>query len=146
MNMNLSLQWPSSLVSHFSPSCLTLSCCFYTLVLFTYFDVRARLSISDFRLPSDRRTILFGRVPHLAKISSRRGVLIWMNIWEFLLSWTTLSNCPSANTLIPYWNSYRKCRKIWTWFPSSEIRKAGGSDLRITKSQACTSAEGGTNR
>ena len=26
-------------------------CCFYTLVLFTYFDVRARLSISDFRRP-----------------------------------------------------------------------------------------------
>ena len=43
----------SSLLSHFSPSCLPPNCCFYTLVLFTYFDVRARLSISDFRLPSN---------------------------------------------------------------------------------------------
>ena len=145
MSMNLSLQKPSSLVSHFSPSswsCLPLSCCFYTLVLFTYCDVRARLCISVFRLPSDQRTTLIERWPHLAMISSPRWVLIWMN----LPPWTTLSNCPSANNLIPYWNLYRKCRKIWTWFPSSETRKASGSGLRITKPQACTSVEGATNR
>ena len=33
-----------------------------TVVLFTYVDVSARPSISDLRLFSDRRTILFGRV------------------------------------------------------------------------------------
>ena len=56
----------------------------------------------------------------------------------FYPPWTTLSNCPTANNLIPYWNPYRKCRIIWTWFPSSEIRKAGVSGLRITKPQAYT--------
>ena len=98
-------------MSHFSPSCLPLSCSFYTPLLFTYFDVRATLNIPDFRLPSDRRTILIGRGPHLAMISSPRRVLIWMNIWEFLPPWTTLSNYPSTNNLIPYWNPYRNCRK-----------------------------------
>ena len=47
-----------------------------TLVLSTYLDVRARLSISNLRLPSDRRTILIGRLSHLAMISSPRGVSI----------------------------------------------------------------------
>ena len=37
------------MLSHFKPRCLPLRCCFYTLVLFTYFDVRNSLSISDFR-------------------------------------------------------------------------------------------------
>ena len=32
---------------HFCPRCLPLSCCFYTLVLFTNFDVRARLSLAE---------------------------------------------------------------------------------------------------
>ena len=58
---------------------------------------------------------------------------------------TTLSNCPSAINLISFWNPCRKCTDIWTWFPSSEIWKAGGSGLRITKPKACTTAEGGTN-
>ena len=46
------------------------------LVLFTYFDVRARRSVSDLRLLSDRRTILIGRGPLLAMICSPGEVLI----------------------------------------------------------------------
>ena len=124
MNMHLSLQQLSSLVSHFShlfgkelfilfaasafrklssiyvfsyfpfgfegriwylivsvpDHCLSfyfpLSCCFYTLVIFTYFDVRAKLSISDFKLPLDRWTILIRRLLQLVMISSPWGVLI----------------------------------------------------------------------
>ena len=62
----------SSLMSPFSLSCPPLN----TLVLSTYLDVRARISISNLRLLSDRRTILIGRLPHLAMISSPRGVSI----------------------------------------------------------------------
>ena len=47
-----------------------------TLVLSMYLDVRARFSISNLRLPLDRRTILIGRLPHLAMISSPRRVSI----------------------------------------------------------------------
>ena len=49
-----------------------------TLVLFTYLDVRARLNISELRLPSDPKTTLIGRRPHLhvAMISSPRYVSI----------------------------------------------------------------------
>ena len=43
-----------------------------TLVLSTYLDVRARFSISNLRIPLDRKTILIGRLPHLAMISSPR--------------------------------------------------------------------------
>ena len=52
---------------------------FYGLVFSTYFDDLRQiqhLGISDLRLPSDRRTILIGRGPHLAMISSTRKVLI----------------------------------------------------------------------
>ena len=52
---------------------------------FTYFDVRTRLSIFDLRLLSDRRTILVGKGPLLALISSPGEVLVWMNIWEFFI-------------------------------------------------------------
>ena len=68
----------SSLISSFSLSCppssvlLMLS----TLVLSPYLDVPARLSISNLRLPSDRRIILIRRLPHLAMISSPRGISI----------------------------------------------------------------------
>ena len=51
-------------------------CLVNTLVLFTYLDVRARLSISDLRLPSDRRTMLIGTGHYLAIISSPGGVSI----------------------------------------------------------------------
>ena len=51
-----------------------------TLELLTYLDVRARLSISDLRLLSDRRTILIGRGSHPAMIFSRGEVLITKNI------------------------------------------------------------------
>ena len=66
----------SNLMSPFSLSCLLRLVDAYTIVLSTYLDVRARLSISNLRLPSDRRTILIGRLPHLAMISSPRGVSI----------------------------------------------------------------------
>ena len=66
----------SNLMSHLSLSCLLLLLMLITIVLSTYLDVRARLSISNLRLPSDRRTILIGRLPHLAMISSPRGVSI----------------------------------------------------------------------
>ena len=49
---------------------LTLTFWCLTLVFFTYLDVRTRLSISNLRLPSDRRTILIGRGPHLAMFPS----------------------------------------------------------------------------
>ena len=65
----------SSLMSPFSLSCHPLLMR-NTLVLSTYLDVRARLSISNLRLPSDRRIILIGRLPHLAMISSPRGISI----------------------------------------------------------------------
>ena len=29
--------------------------------------------------------------------------------------WDSLSNYPSANNLIPYWNPYRKCQKSGSW-------------------------------
>ena len=64
----------SSLMSLFSLSSVLLM--LNALELFTYLDVRARLSISNLRLPSDRRTILIGRLPHLAMISSPRGISI----------------------------------------------------------------------
>ena len=67
----------SSLMSPLSLSCpLLVLLMLNTLVLSTYLDVRARLSISNLRLPSDRRTILIGRLPHLAMISSPRGISI----------------------------------------------------------------------
>ena len=56
-----------SLSRPMSPFSLTCSCpplvllMLTTLVLSTYLDVRARLSISNLRFPSDRRTILIGR-------------------------------------------------------------------------------------
>ena len=50
------------------------------LVFFTYLDVRARLSISDLRLSSDRRTMLIGSGPHLAMIPSHGEVSFRMNI------------------------------------------------------------------
>ena len=53
-----------------------MKCDFNTLVLFMYLQVRARFSITDLRVPSDRRTTLIGRGPHLAMISSQRGVSI----------------------------------------------------------------------
>ena len=67
---------------------------FNTLVLFTYFDVHARLSIFDLRLLSDRRTILIGRGPHLTMISSLGEVFDTFE--NSLPPWTTLSSCPSA--------------------------------------------------
>ena len=54
------------------------------VVLFTDLDVRARLSISELRLLSDRRTILTGRGLHLVMISSPEEVSIPMNISQFL--------------------------------------------------------------
>ena len=92
-----------------------------TLVLFTYLDVSARLSISDLILPSDQKTILTGRRHHPAIFSSPGGVSIRMNI--FLNPWTTLSNCPSTNDLSAVLKSLSK---TWTRFPSSEIRKRVG--------------------
>ena len=93
-----------------------------TLVFFTYLDVRARLNISVLRLHSDRRTILIGRGPHLAMIPSPREVSIRLNI--------TFTSMNHFKQLFQYeWfvnrieTQYRKCRKIWTWFPSSEMRK-----------------------
>ena len=46
-----------------------------TLVLFTYLDVCARLSISDLRHSSHRRTLLIGRGPHPAMIPKSWGSL-----------------------------------------------------------------------
>ena len=68
----------SNLMSPFSLSCPVSSVLLMlnTIILSTYLNVRARLSISNLRLPSDRRTILIGRWPHLAMISSPRGVSI----------------------------------------------------------------------
>ena len=69
----LVIEFDESFQSYLSSSVLLM---LNTLVLSTYLDVRARLSISDLRLPSDRRTILIGKLPHLAMISSPRGVSI----------------------------------------------------------------------
>ena len=49
--------------------------------------------------------------------------------WTFensLLPLTTLGNCPSANNLLAILKPLSKVSKIWTWFPSSEIRKRVG--------------------
>ena len=75
--MDMMMMMMMSLMSPFSLSCPPLS--FFmlnTLVLSTYLDDHARLSISNLRLPSDRRTILIGRLPHVGMISSPRGVSI----------------------------------------------------------------------
>ena len=92
-----------------------------SLVFFTYLDVRARPSISDLRLSSDRRTILIGRLPHLAMILSPVEVSIRMNIFTPMNRLKQLSQYEwfASHTETPY----RKCRKIWTRFPSSEMRK-----------------------
>ena len=66
----------SNLMSPFSLAVSSVLLMLNTIVLSTYLDVRARLSISNLSLPSDRRTILIGRLPHLAMISSPRGVSI----------------------------------------------------------------------
>ena len=90
------------------------------------FDVRARLSIFDLRLLSDRRTILIGRSPVLGKS--------WFECTfeNYLPPWTTLSNCPGSNNLSAViCQPYRKCRKIETWFPRSEIRKRVGQVLEL---------------
>ena len=113
-----------------------------TLVFFTYLDVRARLSISDLRLSSDRRTILIDRGPHLAMIPSPGEVSIRMNIiFTPMNQLKQLSQYEwfVCRTETPYW----KCRKIWTRFRNA---KADSTDLRIMRSQACTTAESGTNR
>ena len=67
----ITIQFGESLQSKLSSSFML-----NTLVLFTYFDVRSRLSIFDLRLLSDRRTILIGRGPHLAMISNLGAVLV----------------------------------------------------------------------
>ena len=41
------------------------------------------MSVPDSDSLSDRRTILIGRWPHLAMISSLGDVLVWRDIWEF---------------------------------------------------------------
>ena len=68
----------SSLMSPFSP----LS---YTLVLSTYLNVCARLSISNLRLSLDWRTILIRRLPHLAMISSPREISSWNEQYFYYL-------------------------------------------------------------
>ena len=93
-----------------------------TLVFFTYLDVSARHSISDLRLSWDRRTILIGKGPHLAMIPSPGEVSIRMNIiFTHMNHLKQLSQYEwfVSRTETPY----RKCRKLWTRFPSSEMRK-----------------------
>ena len=67
----------SSLMSPFSLSFFSVLLMLNTLVLSMYLDVCAKISISNLRLPSDWRAILIGRLPHLAMISSPRGVSIY---------------------------------------------------------------------
>ena len=64
-----------------------------TIVFFTYLDVCTRLSISDSRLLSERRTTLIGKRAHLAMISSPGEVSIWMNIWEMFTPVDHLQLC-----------------------------------------------------
>ena len=54
---------------------------------------------------------------------------------NYLPPWTTLSNCPSANNLSAVLKTLSKVSKIWTSFPSSEIRKQVGQvwELRDLK-------------
>ena len=93
-----------------------------TLVFFTFLDVRVRLSISDLRLSSDRRTILIGRGPHLAMIPSHREVSIRMNI--IFTPMNQLKQLSQYEWFVSRTETpYRKCRKIWTRFSSSEMRK-----------------------
>ena len=93
-----------------------------TLVFFTYLDIRARLSISDLRLSSDRKTILIGRLPHLAMIPSSGEVSIRMNI--IFTPMNHLKQLSQYEWFVSRTETpFRKCRKIWTRFPSSEMRK-----------------------
>ena len=78
--------------------------------------------LTDLWLSSDRRTILIGRRSHLAMIPSPREVSIRMNIiFTPMNQLKQLSQCEwfVSRTETPY----RKCRKIWTRFPSYEMRK-----------------------
>ena len=70
----ITIEFDESFQSYLSSSVLLM---LNTLVLSTLLDVRARFSISDLRLPSDRRTILIGRLPQLAMISSSFGISIF---------------------------------------------------------------------
>ena len=89
---------------------------------FTYLDVRARLSISDLRLSSDRRTILIGRLPHLAMIPSPGEVSIRTNI--IFTPMNHLKQLSQYEWFVSRTETpYRECRKIWTRFHSSEVRK-----------------------
>ena len=93
-----------------------------TLVFFTYLYVRARLSISDLRLSSDRKTTLNRSLPHLAMIPNPGEVSIRMNI--IFTPMTHLKQLSQYEYFVSRTETpYRKCRKIWTRFPSSKMRK-----------------------
>ena len=103
-------------------------------VFIMYLDVRAKLSIYDLRLPSDRRTILIGRWSHPAIIPSPGEVSIRMNIiftpmnhLKQLSQYEWFVSCTET--------PYRKCRKHWTRFSGSEIRQRVGQvwELRDLK-------------
>ena len=50
------------------------------------------------------------RVPPSYNLQSSASLDLNEHLRIFLPPWTILSNCPSANNLIPNWNPYRKCR------------------------------------
>ena len=113
--MNLSLQYLSSFVSHSSSELYLL----HTSIVHVIWCPRQTQHLrfqTSFR-PEDHTD--WERAPPSYDLQS--SARIWMNIWEFLPPWTTLSNCPSVNNLIPYWNPYRKCRKNWTWFDEKRV-------------------------
>ena len=98
-----------------------------TLVFLTYLDVRVRISISDLRLSSDRRTILIGRGPHLAMTSSPGEVPIRMNI--IFTPRNQLKQLSQYEWFVSRTETpYRKCRKIvsklesgWYRFENYEV-------------------------
>ena len=124
-------------MSPFSPSCPPLTFLMLnTLVSFTYFEVRARLSIFHLRLLSDRRTILIGRWPHLAMIPSLGKSWFEWTFVNSLTPWTTLSNCPraSANNLTAVLKPLTKVSKhldLVSKFPNTKAGGAGWYKLYI---------------
>ena len=69
--------------------------------------------------------------------------------WTFensLSPWTTLSNCPTANNLSAVLKLLSKVSKNLYLVSQFRNTRAGGAGLGISRSQTCTTAEGGTNR
>ena len=74
-------------------------------------------------------------------ISSLGEVLVWMHIWEFFTPMNHFKHLSQFEQFVSRnENPIESIEKLELGFPVPNA-KAGGADLRITRSQACTTAD-----